>query len=159
MNTLVREISAIQADMICMEGMLEALVKGAYAGARVEYIGNSLEILKDYLGRRADQLDMVSFPLVEMQKKGDAAARKILSDRCSRWEEVSADTQNTTQQSKKVDVAYQRFFPYLKELPEGQQEALYLAAKDVETTFRKQGFMEGFMAAVDWICGEENVNE
>lgn len=110
MNTLIKEISAIQADMICMEGMLEALVKGAYAGARVEYIGNSLEILKDYLGQRADQLDMVSFPLIEMQKKGDAAARKILSDRCSRWEEVSADAKNTTQQSKKVDVVYQRFF-------------------------------------------------
>ena len=51
------------------------------------------------------------------------------------------------------------FFPYLKELPERQQEALYLVARDVENTFRKQGFMEGFMAAVDWICGEENVNE
>ncbi len=55
--TLMKEINAIQADMVCMEGMLEALVKGAYTGTRAEYIGNALEILVEYLGRRADKLD------------------------------------------------------------------------------------------------------
>ena len=51
MSALMKEIDAIQSDMVCMEGMLEALAKGAYTGTRVEYIGNSLEILRDYLGR------------------------------------------------------------------------------------------------------------
>lgn len=55
----LKEIEAIQADMVCMEGMLEALIKGALAGARIEYIGNSLEILRDYLGQRAERLDVL----------------------------------------------------------------------------------------------------
>lgn len=57
MSALMKEIDAIQSDMVCMEGMLEALAKGAHTGTRVEYIGNSLEILRDYLGQRADVPD------------------------------------------------------------------------------------------------------
>lgn len=54
---LARELAAVQADMVSMEGMIEALIKGAYNGARPEYIGNSLEILREYLGERAERLD------------------------------------------------------------------------------------------------------
>ena len=56
---LVKELSAIQADMVSMEGMIEALIRGAYNGTRTEHIGNSLEILKEYMGRRAERLDML----------------------------------------------------------------------------------------------------
>lgn len=57
--TLVKELSAIQADMVSMEGMIEALIRGAYNGAKTEHIGNSLEILKEYIGLRAERLDML----------------------------------------------------------------------------------------------------
>jgi len=83
MSALMKEIGAIQADMVCMEGMLEALAKGAYNGTRVEHIGNSLEILKDYLGQRAERLDMLCSPFLEMQGEGDVTTGKPLSDRCS----------------------------------------------------------------------------
>ena len=36
-GTLVRELSAIQADMVSMEGMIEALIRGAYNGTKTEY--------------------------------------------------------------------------------------------------------------------------
>ncbi len=58
-GALVKELSALQTDMVCMEGMLAALAAGAYNDARVEYIGNSLEILKEYIGQRAERLDML----------------------------------------------------------------------------------------------------
>ena len=58
-GTLVKELSAIQADMVSMEGMIEALIRGAYNGTKTEHIGNSLEILKEYIGLRAEKLDML----------------------------------------------------------------------------------------------------
>lgn len=58
-NVLMKEIDAIQTDMVCMEGMLDALAKSTYDGTRAEHIGNALEILRDYLGQRADRLDML----------------------------------------------------------------------------------------------------
>lgn len=56
-GALMKELSAIQNEMVVMEGMMEALIKSAYSGARVEHIGNSLEILKGYLEQRSDKLD------------------------------------------------------------------------------------------------------
>lgn len=56
---LVKELSAVQADMVSMEGMIEALIRGAYNGTRTEHIGNSLEILREYMGQRAEKLDML----------------------------------------------------------------------------------------------------
>ena len=53
----MEELAALQADMVSMEGMLEAMIKGAYSGVKVEHIGNSMEILRDYLGQRAEKLD------------------------------------------------------------------------------------------------------
>ena len=58
-GTLVKELSAIQADMVSMEGMIEALIRGAYNGTKTEHIGNSLEILKEYIALRAEKLDML----------------------------------------------------------------------------------------------------
>lgn len=58
-GTLVKELSAIQADMVSMEGMIEALIRGAYNGTKTEHIGNSLEILKENIGLRAEKLDML----------------------------------------------------------------------------------------------------
>lgn len=58
-GALIKELSALQTDMVCMEVMLAALAEGAYNGARVEHIGNSLEILKEYIGQRAERLDML----------------------------------------------------------------------------------------------------
>lgn len=58
-GTLVKELSAIQADIVNMEGMIEALIRGAYSGTKTEYIGNLLEILREYIGRRAEKLDML----------------------------------------------------------------------------------------------------
>lgn len=58
----VNEIDRIQEDMAKMEGLLETLAIGACHGARAECIGNSLEVLKEYLGNRADRLDFVGQP-------------------------------------------------------------------------------------------------
>lgn len=66
---MMKELAAVHADMVSMEGMIEALIRGAYSGTRVEYIGNSLEILRDYLGERADRLD----GLIQVPVEGDAA--------------------------------------------------------------------------------------
>ena len=63
-GVLMKELAAIQNEMVAMEGMMEALIKSAYNGTRVEYIGNSLEILKDYLEQRSDRLDgLIKIPV------------------------------------------------------------------------------------------------
>ena len=158
MSALMKEIDAIQADMVCMEGMLEALAKGAYTGTRVEYIGNSLEILKDYLGQRAERLDMLCSPFLKMWREGDAAAGKSLSDKCSGWDRFSADAGRLALQSREVEAAYKRLSPYLEKLSGKQQEALCLVIRDIGAASRKQGFTEGFTAAVGRICGEEDTD-
>lgn len=56
-GTLMRELTSLQAEMVIMEGMIEALIKGTYNGTRIEYIGSSLEILREYMGQRSDKLD------------------------------------------------------------------------------------------------------
>lgn len=56
-GTLMKELAAMQCDMLVMEGMLEALVRGAYNGTSIEHIGNCLEILREYVGQRAEKLD------------------------------------------------------------------------------------------------------
>ncbi len=158
MSALMKEIGSIQADMVCMEGMLEALAKGAYTGMRVEHIGNSLEILRDYLGQRAERLDMLCSPFLEMQREGDAAVGDALSDRCSGWDKFSADAGRLALQSREVEAAYGRLSPYLEELPGKQKEALCLVIRDIGAASRKQGFTEGFTAAVGRICGEEDTD-
>lgn len=70
MSTLMKEIEAVQADMVCME----ALARGAYADTRAEHIGNSLEVLKDYLGQRAKRLDMLCSHFLKMWRERGAAA-------------------------------------------------------------------------------------
>lgn len=155
----MKEIDAIQADMVCMEGMLEALVKSAYAGMRVEYIGNSLEILRDYLGQRAERLDILCSHFLEMRKEGSAVVGKCLSDKGSVWDKFSADAGRQALQSREVEAAYGSLSPYLKKMSGKQQEALSLMIRDIGAASRKQGFAEGFTAAVGRICGEEDTNE
>lgn len=58
-DPMINELIVMQAEMVTMEGMLEALIKGAYNGTRIEYIANSLEILLEYMGRRSEKLDMI----------------------------------------------------------------------------------------------------
>lgn len=60
MSTLIKEIDAIQTDMIRMGSMLNALAAGAYNGIRSECIGNSLEILAEYMASRSERLDDVA---------------------------------------------------------------------------------------------------
>lgn len=146
-NAVFREIDTIQADMVCMEGMLEALAAGAYSGTRAEYIGNSLEILRDYLGQRAERLDMLCSPSMAVQMEKDDAAGKLLSDKCSSWEEFAADGRNWELRSGEVMEAYAHMALYLELLPGDGREAICLAIGELEAASRKQGFMEGYHAA------------
>lgn len=60
MSTLIKDIDAIHTDMVMMESMLTALAAGAYNGTRPECIGNSLEILKEYLVSRSERLEDIA---------------------------------------------------------------------------------------------------
>lgn len=153
-NAILKEIGAIQTDMVRIEGMLEALAAGAYGGTRTEYIGNSLEILVEYLGHRADRLDMLcpSFPV--MHGEGDDATGESLSDKCSSWEEFAADGRNWELRSGEVMEAYAHMAPYLELLPGDGREALCLVIGELEAASRKQGFMEGYSIAAGRCAGD-----
>jgi len=55
--------------------------------------------------------------------------------------------------SGEVDAAYSRLSPYLEKLPGKQQDALCLMIGDIGAASRKQGFTEGFTAAVGRYMG------
>lgn len=137
----MNELEKIQADMVVMEGMLEALAIGAYSGIKVEYIGNSLEVLKEYLGNRVDRLDSL-VPPSQMPGRG-----KDLSDRFRGWEEFIAGNGNRLLQSEEVGEAYRKAAPYLEMLPDEKNRELGLLLKEIGAASRQQGFLEGFRAA------------
>ena len=152
------EIGAIQADRACMEGMQPALAKVVCTGAKVEYKGNSLESRKDYRTQRAGCPDLPCVRFLGMPGKGEEAAGKSLSDKCSGWDRFSADAGRLALQRREVEAAYGCLFPYLEKLPGKQQEALCLVIRDIGAASGKQGFTEGFTAVVGRICGEEDTD-
>lgn len=152
-NAILKEIGAIQTDMVRMEGMLAALEEGAYSGTRTEYIGNSLEILREYLGQRADRLDLLRPSFPAMHRGRDDAIGRSLLDKCSSWEEFAADDRNWELRSEEVTEAYTHMTPYLEHLSGDGREALCLAIGELEAASRKQGFIEGYSIAADRCAG------
>ena len=61
MNAMLKaEIQKIQVDLVMLEGMIEALIESAYAGTNPTLIGNSLEIMKEFLGARSERMDDIA---------------------------------------------------------------------------------------------------
>lgn len=145
MSALMEEIGGIQTGMVLMGNMLDTLIAGAYNGIRPESIGNSLEILKEYMALRSERLDNAS------------TTGKHLLDRYREWEMFLADDNNKGVQSEEVDAAYKKLSPHLKKLPEGIGKALCPVIRDMVAASRKQGFMEGFTAAAGRLCGEGSI--
>ena len=152
-NALIKEIERIQADICVIEGMVGAVLENAYGGTRTEYIGNSLEVLKEYIGKRADELDALGTPF-RMLNSG-----KALPDGCTYWEDYIADGQRNSLLSKETACAKDKVMVYLGRLPERSRRDLLVLAEELGTAYRKQGFAEGMMAAAGMVCGEEGRNE
>ena len=58
MNTnAMKELKTLQADLVTLEGMIGVLKQSAYSDIQPVLIGNSLEVLGEYLSTRADWLD------------------------------------------------------------------------------------------------------
>ena len=110
------------------------------------------------MGQRAERLDMLCSPFLEMLGEGDGITGDFLSDRCSGWDEFSADAGRLALQSREVEAAYGRLSPCLEKLPGKQKEALCLVIRDIGAASRKQGFTEGFTAAVNRIWGEDDTD-
>ena len=56
---MMEELQALQADLVTLEGMVGVLKQSAYSGTQPVLIANALEILGEFLGARADQLDRI----------------------------------------------------------------------------------------------------
>lgn len=64
MSTLVQlksEIKTIQADLVVLEGMIETLKDSAYRSTPSVLIGNSLEVMQEFLSARTDRMDMLVY--------------------------------------------------------------------------------------------------
>lgn len=72
---IMKELDGIQEDMVVMEGMIEALINGAYNGAEAVNIGNSLEVLRYYIGDRAEKLDIL---LMNARKEAGGGMGNVL---------------------------------------------------------------------------------
>ena len=56
----LKELQNIQADLVVLEGMIKVLISSAYSGKEPPVlIGNSLEVLAEFLENRADKLDSI----------------------------------------------------------------------------------------------------
>lgn len=62
MNTLLKnEIEMIQCDLVVLEGMIDILKESAYSGVNPVLIGNSLEIMREFLEVRTNRLDNIKW--------------------------------------------------------------------------------------------------
>lgn len=52
-----KELNAIHADLVVLEGMIAVALHGAYKNMDSVLLGNSLEIMKEFLERRTERLD------------------------------------------------------------------------------------------------------
>ncbi len=154
-DALIKEIERIQADMCVIKGMVSAVIENAYGGTRTEYIGNSLEVLKEYIGKRADELDLAGLPFRMLHNRKDASTGKALTDTCTYWEEYMADGSRESLLSKEAAFVHDKIALYLDKLP-GNHEDLLAMEEELAKAYRKQGFNEGMVAAADMICGKED---
>lgn len=152
---LRKEMEAVQMDLVRMEGLLHVLVAGAYHETRAEYIGNSLEILNDYLGQSVERLGMAASSFLEYQTDASHAAGEEFSGPCSSWEAFAADEEHWELRSEDVIGAYTNMEPYLELLPEDGREELVCAARELEAASRKQGFLEGYSMAAGRCTGND----
>lgn len=54
---MIEELQKLQADLVILEGMIGMLKQSAYSGTKSVLLGNSLEVLEEFLGTRTDRLD------------------------------------------------------------------------------------------------------
>lgn len=54
---MMEELQALQADLVTLEGMIGVLKQSAYSGTKPVLLGNAMEVLEEFLGKRADRLD------------------------------------------------------------------------------------------------------
>ena len=56
---VMQELRTLQADLVTMEGMVGVLRKSAYSGIQTALLGDSLEVLGEYVAIRAGRLDEI----------------------------------------------------------------------------------------------------
>ncbi len=56
---VIQELQAIQADLVVLEGMIEMTKQSAYRETNPALIGNSLEIMSEFLSSRTERMDMI----------------------------------------------------------------------------------------------------
>lgn len=56
---MIQELQAIQADLVVLEGMIEMAKQSAYRETNPALIGNSLEIMSEFLSSRTERMDMI----------------------------------------------------------------------------------------------------
>lgn len=157
-DALIKEIQRIQADICVIEGMVGAVLENAYGGTKTEYIGNSLEVLKEYIGKRAGELDALGTPFRMLSMGEDDVTGNALPDCYTYWENYIADGQRNSMLSKEAACVKDKVMVYLGRLPEKSRSDLLLLAEELGTAYRKQGFAEGMMAAAGMVCGEEGMD-
>lgn len=57
--SVMQELRTLQADLVTMEGMVGVLRKSAYSGIQAALLGDSLEVLGEYVAIRAGRLDEI----------------------------------------------------------------------------------------------------
>lgn len=158
---LMDKIGSIQTDLVTLEGMMEASKIAAYNNSPVEYIGNSLEVMLDYLKSREEMLDQMN-PDIEKEQLTNMTIRCDITpfDKSNIWTSFISSDENKETRTEEVTAALDRIVPYIENMPDNQEKPLYLAIREVGAASRKQGFTEGMMAAVKIFCGAggENAN-
>lgn len=56
-QAVIEEFRIIQADLVALEGTLEAVKQSAYTGIDPILIGNALEVIGEFLSARATKID------------------------------------------------------------------------------------------------------
>ena len=57
--SVIQELQVIHTDLVVLEGMLETVKKSAYKDVNPVLLGNSLEVMGEFLAHRLERMDRI----------------------------------------------------------------------------------------------------
>lgn len=140
--------------------MAEIIVEAIFNGDDVtlQAVGNSMDVFLSQLRERIVRVEMLNeaissrFSWVYDARGGDADkyCRQEFEEYLSRRKEAGREPEDLEPYSNEL--------VFMKLLPTEQKEKLCRLLKNARAESRRQGFIEGYKAAVGRTCGEEDMD-
>lgn len=146
----IAELRYITEDMDHIENMGRLLIDAIYNGdsTTLQMVGNSMEIMMEQFHRRIDLMETLK---EEMNCCFSwLCSKAAVSDKYyeQEFDRYISCMEKKAIQSQEVKEALRKAVQITSLLPHSKQRRFCISIKEAEAASRKQGFMEGYKAAV-----------